>query len=187
LTLIKVSSTTRVQSRHEQRLSTWAMTAAISRRQFLRGDLSGRNAPLRPPWALAEAAFVERCDACGECIAACPGQILCQDSAGLPRIDFSRGECDFCGACVDTCSPQALAREPGEPPWSLAAFIQQDACLASRKVECRRCADPCASGAIRIRPRVGGFSVPEIDINRCSGCGACYPVCPVQAISLRAI
>lgn len=163
------------------------MTVAISRRQFLRGDVSGRHAPLRPPWALAEATFVARCDACGACVAACPGRILSQDSTGFPRIDFSRGECDFCAACVDSCSPRALTREPDAPPWFLAAFVDHSACLSSHKVACRRCADPCAGGALRIRPRVGGFSVPEINLDRCSGCGACYPVCPVQAISLRAV
>ena len=161
------------------------MPTAISRRQFLRGDVSGRSAPLRPPWALAEAAFVARCDGCAACIEACPGQILKQDSAGYPRVDFGRGECDFCGACVDTCSPRALSRGYGERPWSLTAFVDRGACLAGHQVACRRCADPCADGALRIRPRVGGFSVPEIDVGRCSGCGACFPVCPVQAISLR--
>lgn len=160
------------------------MTSAINRRQFLSGDVAGRRKALRPPWALSEAAFVARCTGCGDCVAACPARILLTDRAGFAAVDFSRGECDFCGACVAACPATALQRNPGDAPWHLVARIDHERCLGGGNVECRRCAEPCVSGALRVRLRIGGFSAPEIDATRCTGCGACYAVCPVQAVSL---
>jgi len=68
--------------------------------QFLSGDLAGEPAPLRPPWALDERLFVERCTRCGECSTACPGQLIVPGRGGYPRMAFSAGGCDFCGATV---------------------------------------------------------------------------------------
>lgn len=161
------------------------MSTAISRMQFLRGDFSGRSAVLRPPWALAEAAFVARCDGCGHCITACPTHILQRGRGAYPEVDFSSGECLFCADCVAACAPGALLRRPQQAPWSLRASIDADACIAYRGVECRSCSDPCAPRAIRMRPRVGGVAIPELETGNCNGCGACYALCPVQAISLQ--
>jgi ferredoxin-type protein NapF len=33
-------------------------------------------------------------------------------------------------------------------------------------------------------PRLGGISIPLISTDTCTGCGACFSVCPVQAITL---
>jgi ferredoxin-type protein NapF len=154
--------------------------------QFLRGDFSGRSAPQRPPWALGEAAFVERCDGCGDCITACPTKILRRSRAAYPALDFSSGECLFCGDCVAVCRPGALRRQTDQPPWSLRASVNAQVCVAFRGVECRACTDPCGPRALRMRLRVGAAAIPELDDSTCTGCGACYALCPVQAISLQA-
>lgn len=157
--------------------------ADISRRQFLRGNFSGRKIVLRPPWARAEAAFVAACTRCGDCISACPQHILALDMEARPMLDFGRGECTFCGKCVDACQPQALVKREGEPPWLLKATIREN-CLARANVVCRACGDACPVQAIRFRPAIMAAARPEVDASLCTGCGACYAPCPAQAIKL---
>ena len=161
------------------------MSTAISRMQFLRGDISGRDTPARPPWALAEARFTARCTRCGDCLDACPTDILYKGRGGFPQVDFSRGECLFCADCTDVCTPAALQKSPGRAPWTLKVSLDTETCIAFQGVECRACADPCEPRAIRMRPRIGGVALPTIDLSSCTGCGACYAPCPVQALRIQ--
>jgi ferredoxin-type protein NapF len=154
----------------------------ISRRQFLRGDLSGRKPPQRPPWAMAEREFLTACTRCGECAPACPERIVVIE-AGYPRIDFSRGGCTFCGACVQVCKPGALHREEGKTPWRIRPVFGET-CIARANAMCRSCGDACEATAIRFRPRLGGAALPEVDGEKCTGCGACVAPCPATAITL---
>lgn len=158
-----------------------------SRRSFLRGRVSAAatvRPPLRPPWSFSESAFISRCTRCGECQSACPTRVVVIGDGGYATVDFKRGECTFCGACVTACVPQALARTEGAAPWHLRAIVG-DACLAKGNVVCRSCGDVCEIQAIRFRPRLGGSALPEIDLERCSGCGACVAPCPAAAIGMR--
>ena len=163
------------------------MGTAINRAQFLRGDFAGRTTPIRPPWSRPEADFVECCSPCGDCIRACPQHIIDKGRGGFPRIDFSRGECLFCGECAQVCAPGVLAVQPdadtASQPWAVRASIGER-CLAGRGVECRSCGDQCESGSIRFQLVVGGVARPILEQATCNGCGACYGVCPVQAIEL---
>jgi ferredoxin-type protein NapF len=161
------------------------MASRITRSQFLRGDLSGRRGPLRPPWALPEAQFVETCTACGECVRACPQRIL-ESVRGLPVVSFARGECTFCGACIEVCKPRALspeARAAGAPPWNLRASIAEN-CVAHRNVVCRTCLEVCTARAIAFEARLGGAALPQVINEACTGCGACVAPCPAHAISI---
>jgi ferredoxin-type protein NapF len=118
------------------------------------------------PWALAEAAFLARCTRCNACIDACPERIVIRGSGGFPEVDFAKGGCTFCGRCADVCAPRALDRAVGEP-WAVKAAIGAG-CLARNRVVCRSCGERCEAR------------------ERCTGCGACAPVCPVSAITLEA-
>ncbi len=159
----------------------------ISRRRFLRGRMHPPVPVPRPPWALVEAAFIDRCTRCKACIEACPTRILVPAEGGFPAVDFSAGECTFCGECVTRCEPGALQRAAHEaPPWSLRVQIGEG-CIAAQGVECRVCGEACPVGAIRFRPRRGGVALPEADLQACTGCGACFAPCPVQAVKLMAI
>ncbi|NNG13319.1 MAG: ferredoxin-type protein NapF [Halobacteria archaeon] len=164
------------------------MSSTINRAQFLRGDFSGRFRAVRPPWSQAEDEFVENCTRCGDCISACPQHILDKGRGGFPQVDFSRGECLFCGECVQACKVGVLAgwspQGDSSAAWSIRASIG-DRCLAQRGVECRSCRDQCDTAAISFRLVAGGVAQPQLDRATCNGCGACYSVCPVQAIELN--
>lgn len=161
-------------------------SAVLSRRSFLRGRIRTVTPAQRPPWALDEAAFIERCTRCEACIEACPTAIVVAGEGGYPTVDFSRGECTFCAACATRCEPLALQRaSAAEAPWKVRAAIGER-CLAANGVECRVCGESCPTGAIRFRPRVGGAALPELTLSSCNGCGACFAPCPVGAIAVKA-
>lgn len=151
----------------------------ISRRQFLRGDLRGAKNAIRPPWS--SSSFAASCDRCGACVSSCPEKILRVGDGGFPVVDFSRGECTFCGKCVTACDRGALTGD--EEAWTLKATVSES-CLAVRGVVCRSCGESCEPGAIRFRLASGCVARPEIEVNACTGCGACYKPCPVDAVVL---
>ena len=154
--------------------------------QFLRGEFSGKNSPIRPPWSVDEQLFASVCDTCGECITQCPTHIIKKGRGNFPVIDFEAGECLFCGDCADSCHTHAILKQIDITPWQVTASIKEN-CLAYNNVECRSCYDPCEVRAISIKPRIGGVSIPIIDETLCTGCGACHSVCPTQSISLQQI
>lgn len=154
-----------------------------SRRGFFRGRPRPK-AEIRPPWALPEAEFTECCTRCNDCLSACPEQIVVSGDGGFPTIDFARGECTFCGDCVNACQPLALLKIAEQVPWSYKALIAPN-CLPHKGVECRVCGDYCDARAIRFLPRIGGSPLPEIDVEKCTGCGACIAPCPVTALTIR--
>ena len=160
------------------------MRSAINRSDFLQGNISGRDRPVRPPWSLAEMEFRSTCNSCGACLEKCPTQIIEFGRGQMPVINFKKGECTFCGDCAEACQTKALQNNK-QMPWQLRALIDYGKCLAHQNVECRSCQDPCENRAIRFLALVGSTSKPKLDIEQCNGCGACYAVCPVNAISIQ--
>ena len=110
--------------------------------QLLRGSTSSRPSPHRPPWAIAERAFIQICNQCGDCISSCPENILVRGRGGYPQIDFSLGGCTFCGECARACQPGGL-RPVDDHPWNQKIFIAQS-CLSKQGTECRACGEHCS-------------------------------------------
>jgi ferredoxin-type protein NapF len=160
------------------------MNAVISRRDFLRGDLRKVSIPIRPPWALDDAAFVSGCTRCLACAMACPQEIIVGGAGGFPEVDFLRGECTFCGDCVPACEAGVLSRAQWvaeASPWEVRTVVNRS-CFNHHGVFCRVCADRCICGAIRFQPVRGGAFLPRVDDGRCTGCGACIAACPAAAL-----
>jgi len=151
----------------------------LSRRNLLRGKTAAL--PLRPPGAIKEALFPDACSSCGDCVTACPQGIILRGSGGYPEIDFRQGECTFCERCIDVCSEGALGHPTDTPPWRAQLRVGGH-CLAQRQIVCQTCADSCEVEAIDFRPTLGSVAVPEIDQDRCTGCGACIAACPEHAL-----
>jgi len=155
----------------------------LNRRQFLTVNRNHKNHPIRPPWALNEMAFQDACTRCGDCISVCPEKILIREGVnGYPHIDFKYGECTFCGDCARVCPTTAL-NSAQTLPWMIKAYVA-DSCLAANQVLCMTCSDQCDVRAIRFTPVAAAVSQPEINLDVCTGCGACVAACPTQSIEV---
>ncbi|MEH6822832.1 MAG: ferredoxin-type protein NapF [Motiliproteus sp.] len=154
-----------------------------SRRQWLRGDTGAKRLPIRPPWSVAESAFIQDCSRCGDCIQQCPEAILIKGSGGFPEVDFQLGECTFCGDCVASCAA-AVFNPVDTDPWSHKVAINER-CITRQQVVCRSCVEQCEPEAISLTMQPGGVGTPVLNSDLCNGCGACIAVCPTQAISVQ--
>ncbi|WP_349921640.1 ferredoxin-type protein NapF [Aeromonas veronii] len=154
----------------------------LSRRSLFRGKLSARTPDVQLPWSIPWPDFVADCTRCGDCLAACPEQILVNGDGGFPIVDFQLGECTFCTECVSACK-QPLFRPTTEVAWDYVAHIESG-CLALGQVYCQRCQDSCEARAIGFSPRLGQVPTPVINNDLCNGCGACVADCPVGSIKI---
>ena len=153
------------------------MAEGVSRRGFL----TARPAPaFRPVPPGITAASLVACTGCGDCVTACPQQILLV-AGGRVAIDFDRGECTFCSACATACPEPVFAT----PAVMAHRAVIADACLARRGTTCMSCRDACPEDAIRFVPRMGGPFLPDLSPAACTGCGACIAPCPADAIAMR--
>jgi len=154
-----------------------------SRRAFLRGRAPD-PALMRPPWARLEATFLELCTKCGDCLSACPEQVLSGLADRTPTVTLGAGECTFCSACVDACASDALSLR-NSPPWPDWVAVVGADCLAARGIVCQACRDSCPESAIAFAP--SATALPHIADDRCTACGSCASVCPANAIDLLQI
>ena len=188
----------------------------LSRRMFLGGAAGGLGAGLamrvdvlhpsnaflplplrhqgliRPPGALPEPAFLERCLRCGECLRACLTNTLQPDwhRAGLeglwaPRMNLRHAACEQgCNVCGQVCPTQAIR------PLSLAekqhakvgtAVVIRDRCLPwSQDRRCLICDEQCPYNAIVFQhDATHRMGLPVVNADKCNGCGQCEDKCPV--------
>jgi len=184
---------------------------AISRRELL-ASLSGLLAggllsavkpkkngrALLPPAAIGSPQFETLCLRCGNCLRACPTQIIKRNVAPhvwfawmTPCIDFTGGYClNDCTICGTVCPSGAISpfTIPAKKILPIGiARIDVDKCLLQIPKECDRCRSVCAYEALKIEAVNGTSYLPQLDESRCVGCGACAQICPegvIQVIKL---
>lgn len=152
---------------------------------------AGRK-PLRPPGAIDEPDFLGVCVRCGNCIRVCPSEIIEPALAqhGLtslltPIVRFDENYCLVeCTKCMHVCPSGALARLSPEGkirnPIGLPQ-VDMNVCLLAESRECSECRRWCPHGAIRYEwSEVEYTLVPQIDPEKCSGCGVCEVACPTK-------
>ena len=148
--------------------------------------------PLRPPGARTESDFTGLCTRCGNCIRVCPSGIIERDLgqnglAGLltPTLRFEKDYCrEDCVRCTRVCPSGALTpmQLEGKPKAHIGLpEVDLDLCLLGDDRECAACARWCPHGAIRYVFSEQEYTLcPQIDPNRCNGCGACEAACPTR-------
>jgi ferredoxin-type protein NapG len=145
-----------------------------------------RGAPLlRPPGGQDAEDFRARCLKCGRCRGICPPSVIgaatLADSlvdARTPTMKFRVGSCDFCGKCVEVCPTRALRPFVLENVKIGLATVQKHICIAWSRGGCTLCRNSCPYGAIS----VDNQTRPEVDPEKCKGCGSCEHVCPALAL-----
>lgn len=139
--------------------------------------------PVRPPGF--RSGREAECYGCDDCSRACPAGIV-TGVGGVegPVLDFSRGPCARCLLCVGAC-PHGVLTFPVEGKQSSVPGVARcDAgrCLAS-SLGCFSCVERCPEEAITAKP---GEAI-SVDGERCTGCGACEYVCPLEEKAVKVV
>jgi ferredoxin-type protein NapG len=158
------------------------------------GDPALEGRLLRPPGALKEDLFAERCERSGECVRACPVQAIrvigSEDARlnGTPSIDPPLQACVVCEGlhCMRACPSGALSFVPRHLIEMGLAEVRHDLCVRTVGEECQLCVEKCPLGLSAIEIAPGGRV--EVKAGGCTGCGVCEMVCPTEpkAVVVRA-
>ena len=131
---------------------------------------------LRPPGAVAESLFLERCTRCGDCAKVCPhGSITFDLGNGSPVIFPDETPCYLCEdfPCVAACATKALLplNSRKEVKMGLASVSHRN-CTAEQG--CNACVSQCPTEALSM-----DFSALRVLVSaqRCVGCGLCEYAC----------
>jgi ferredoxin-type protein NapF len=149
----------------------------------------------RPPASSSEDVFNILCVRCGNCIKACPTNIIKHHTGKedltkwmTPEVTFqNKGycleDCNLCGTVCPTGSISPFSIDAKKKLFIGSIEIGLEKCLLTELKECDRCKSVCSYHAIEIVP--AGNSVvmkPVADLSKCVGCGACAAICPTETI-----
>ena len=124
---------------------------------------------LRPPGALEEHDFLDRCLSSGHCVNACPVSAIKMGRSDDPRedekpfIDPESQACVVCDelSCMNVCPSGALLPVPKEEIRMGLATVDTDVCLRSSGEDCQICVDKCPLGAVAISIPLRGSDDPR--------------------------
>jgi ferredoxin len=140
---------------------------------------------IAPPGSGGVERLLDRCTGCHLCIGACPTRVLKPafleyGLEGLlkPQLDFSRSYCSYdCTTCGEVCPENAISRLTLADKRVTRIGVAQ--VIPAKCKICMICVRQCPTQAIIAEPKDGYFSIPEVNVERCIGCGLCEAVCPV--------
>ncbi|MBN1548088.1 MAG: 4Fe-4S binding protein [Syntrophaceae bacterium] len=156
---------------------------------------------IRPPGAVAEKEFLQRCVKCGECMKVCLTNGLQPTlwEAGaegiwspmlVPRIGYCEYRCTLCGQVCPTGAIQKLSLEEKAQVKIGLAMIDVGRCLPyAHATSCIVCEEVCPTptkaiwfDTVPVKNRAGQtltLKQPHVDLELCIGCGICETKCPV--------
>ncbi|MEW5899882.1 MAG: 4Fe-4S binding protein [Acidobacteriota bacterium] len=156
---------------------------------------------IRPPGALPEPRFLQKCVKCGDCMKACPTNALqpAWDEAGpegiwtpvlVPRI----GYCEYyCSLCTQVCPTGAIKELTIEEKIKVkigTAWVNKSRCIPYiLGSPCIVCEEHCPTSPKAIKLLKTEVQLPDgtvqtplapvVDLDLCIGCGICETKCPV--------
>ena len=176
---------------------------AIKRRTFLKhgllglaiyfvpifrwGRASGPERFLRPPGAIHEGEFLEKCLRCGLCGEVCPNLAIkffdvgAGAKAGTPYIVPREQACMLCMKCNNVCPSGSLKPIERELEPILAnvkmgkAAVDKNLCYSYNNRPCGVCYRACPLQDIALK--IGMFERPIVVAENCVGCGCCERIC----------
>lgn len=184
-----------------------ALGAVVSASALGTSRYVGRPHPerIRPPGALPEEQFLEKCVKCGECLKVCitGGLQPALHQAGLeglytPILVPKFGYCEYsCNQCSQVCPTGAIRNLTLEEKQGLriglAAFDKNRCLPHASGINCGVCEEHCpAPGkAIKFRDekitQADGYSFilkkPYVEPHLCIGCGICENKCPITDLA----
>jgi len=162
-----------------------------------------RSSPklIRPPGALPEEQFLQKCVKCSECMKACPTNALqpAWSEAGpegiwtpilVPRIGHCEYYCSLCSQVCPTGAIQELTVEEKTKVKIGLAWVNKNRCIPyDLGTPCIVCEEHCPTSPKAIKLVKTEVKLPDgtiltplapvIDTDLCIGCGICENKCPV--------
>ncbi len=141
----------------------------------------------------------KRCNGCGICIEICPKKAieagpLIEIATGMdaPPVIIDHTKCSFCGMCASFCPVKAVRLSINDKDiFELTEFPHLDSSVIFNEkcLPCLLCKKACPEEAIAVEftfqkkeiaaPfRAGRKGEIEVDMEKCTLCGACAELCP---------
>ncbi len=150
--------------------------------------------PLRPPGAVEENEFLQKCIRCRKCEEVCPFESIKSAHGewglkmGSPIIHPRDTPCYLCEdfPCIESCPTEALEPIKSKNDVKMGiAVIDKTLCFAYNDILCRACFERCPihREAITMKDEL----YPVVDENKCVGCGICEYVCPTEQPAITII
>lgn len=182
--------------------ATVAGVAAVPLLSLNYGERKINENVIRPPGALTEEEFLDKCIRCGECMKICPTNglqptFLEADLQGIwtPILVPNVGYCEYvCTACTQVCPTDdaivPLTEEEKKQIKIGTAYIDRSRCIPwSEYQNCLVCEEVCPipTKAIKFKNVIykmynndlRKLKLPIVLKDKCIGCGICENKCPV--------
>jgi len=188
-------------SRRKVLLGTFLGALAVPFFRIHPGRTRASEKLIRPPGALPEDMFLQKCVKCGECMKVCPTNALQPakweagpDGLWTPILVPEIGYCEYyCSLCTQVCPTGAIEELMVEAKTQVkigTAWINKDRCIPWIFGDpCIVCEEHCPVSpkaikmveVIVLQPdgSIKKPKAPVIDTQLCNGCGICENKCPV--------